>query len=191
MQMVLGSRRTGPRGAVGSQQQAESVGALPAPNDPMVRVTVAGGELLAVAQFEGYITPTSAEAARAALLAALRRGRRQKCAGMMMSHVRVWSDHTSLSQGGMVKSIDASHCQGCIVLLIRATRFSPSYIEGFGVADGIKLSEEAERDGAFRVGQYGAGLKRLALRKVLTAFPKLLIHGHGIHENMASHCFSW
>jgi hypothetical protein len=68
MQMHLGSRR----GA--SADQAESVGALPTPTDASVRVSVAGGELLAVAQFEGYITPTSAAAARQTLLAALKRG---------------------------------------------------------------------------------------------------------------------
>ncbi len=70
MQMYLGSR-------VGaSARQTESVASLPAPTEPNVRVSIAGGELIAVRQFEGYITPTNAEAARQALLAALRRGER-------------------------------------------------------------------------------------------------------------------
>lgn len=38
-----------------------------------VRVSIAGGELVAVARFEGYITPTTAGETREKLLAALKR----------------------------------------------------------------------------------------------------------------------
>lgn len=39
-----------------------------------MRVVIAGGELLAVTRFEGYITPATAHAARSKLLEALARG---------------------------------------------------------------------------------------------------------------------
>ncbi|GIL60879.1 hypothetical protein Vafri_15714 [Volvox africanus] len=46
---------------------------LPGPLDPAVRVNVSGGELVAILQFEGYITPANAEAARQRLLTYLQR----------------------------------------------------------------------------------------------------------------------
>jgi hypothetical protein len=47
---------------------------LPAPTDPGVRLRVAGGELMAVLQFEGYITPAAAAEARQKLVTALQAG---------------------------------------------------------------------------------------------------------------------
>ncbi|GIL69281.1 hypothetical protein Vretimale_12602 [Volvox reticuliferus] len=69
-----------PRQVVGStrepQQDASAALAatlLPEPLDPAVRVNVSGGELVAVLQFEGYITPVSAEAVRQRLVTCLQR----------------------------------------------------------------------------------------------------------------------
>jgi hypothetical protein len=70
MQMMVGSRRD-------QQQQQGSkadVTSLPAPSDAAVRLSVAGGELVAVLPFEGYITPEAAAAARQRLLQALEAG---------------------------------------------------------------------------------------------------------------------
>ncbi|WIA08929.1 hypothetical protein OEZ85_008346 [Tetradesmus obliquus] len=70
MQMMVGSRRD-------QQQQQQQQGtsaditSLPAPSDAAVRLSVAGGELVAVLPFEGYITPEAAAAARQRLLRAL------------------------------------------------------------------------------------------------------------------------
>eukprot|EP00195_Chlamydomonas_chlamydogama_P015575 CAMPEP_0202901682 /NCGR_PEP_ID=MMETSP1392-20130828/14398_1 /ASSEMBLY_ACC=CAM_ASM_000868 /TAXON_ID=225041 /ORGANISM="Chlamydomonas chlamydogama, Strain SAG 11-48b" /LENGTH=190 /DNA_ID=CAMNT_0049588285 /DNA_START=287 /DNA_END=859 /DNA_ORIENTATION=+ len=74
MQMYLGSQRladgtTKPP----ASSAAQALATLPAPQGSGVRVSVAGGELVAVLRFEGYITPTAAEAARKQLLAALKR----------------------------------------------------------------------------------------------------------------------
>ncbi|GFR46101.1 hypothetical protein Agub_g7581 [Astrephomene gubernaculifera] len=46
---------------------------LPAPREAGVRLGVGGGEVVAVAAFEGFITPTAAEAVRGRLVAALER----------------------------------------------------------------------------------------------------------------------
>jgi hypothetical protein len=72
MQMMVGSRS-------GQQQQQQQgiradVTSLPGPSDPAVRLGVAGGELVAVLPFEGYITPEAAAAARQRLLQALEAG---------------------------------------------------------------------------------------------------------------------
>jgi len=67
MQMAIGSRQGAAKDA------SVSVASLPAPKDPSVRVSIAGGELIAVSQFEGYITPTAAEEARQILLKALKK----------------------------------------------------------------------------------------------------------------------
>ncbi|KAF6266823.1 regulatory factor, effector binding domain-containing protein [Scenedesmus sp. NREL 46B-D3] len=69
MQMMVGSHR----GQQQQQQQGNSADmtSLPAPSDPAVRLSVAGGELVAVLPFEGYITPEAAAAARLRLLRAL------------------------------------------------------------------------------------------------------------------------
>jgi hypothetical protein len=67
---MVGSRRDG-SGDGGAPVTAAS---LPAPTDPSVRLSVAGGELAAVLRFAGYITPQTAEAARQQLLAALEKG---------------------------------------------------------------------------------------------------------------------
>ncbi|KAJ9516060.1 hypothetical protein QJQ45_024487 [Haematococcus lacustris] len=69
MQMFIGSRK----GAQPEGASPLSLAALPAPKDPAVKLSIAGGELLAVYRFEGYITPASAESARRQLLAALQR----------------------------------------------------------------------------------------------------------------------
>jgi hypothetical protein len=64
----------------GTQQQqhgsnsSSSITSLPAPTDPDVRLAVAGGELVAVLFFEGYITPEAAAAARQKLTQALTAG---------------------------------------------------------------------------------------------------------------------
>jgi hypothetical protein len=47
MQMYIGSRR-----GSSDKDAPISLAALPAPKDPKVRVSIAGGELLAVARFE-------------------------------------------------------------------------------------------------------------------------------------------
>lgn len=65
MALMVGSHRAG-GGAAGA--------APPAPTAPGVRLAVAGGEVVAVLRFAGYITPATAEAARQRLLAALREG---------------------------------------------------------------------------------------------------------------------
>ena len=53
---------------------AEALTQLPAPTNPAVRISVAGGELVAVLKFEGYITPATAEKYKAQLIAALKAG---------------------------------------------------------------------------------------------------------------------
>jgi hypothetical protein len=72
MQMMVGSCRDHHH----HQQQGSSadITSLPAPSDPAVRLSVAGGELVAVLPFEGYITPETAAAARQRLLRALEAG---------------------------------------------------------------------------------------------------------------------
>ncbi|KXZ50839.1 hypothetical protein GPECTOR_15g525 [Gonium pectorale] len=69
MQMFVGARRDT---AAGDNAAALSIASLPAPNEPSVRLNVSGGELVAVMQFEGYITPANAESVRQRLLACLR-----------------------------------------------------------------------------------------------------------------------
>ncbi|GBF94002.1 hypothetical protein Rsub_07270 [Raphidocelis subcapitata] len=65
MALMVGSPRDGGGGGGGG-------GAPPAPAAPGVRLGVAGGEVVAVLRFPGYITPAAAEEARQRLLAALR-----------------------------------------------------------------------------------------------------------------------
>lgn len=83
MQMMVGTpKSTTPvqqqQPEEGVQQQkhssSSSITSLPAPTDPDVRLAVAGGELVAVLFFEGYITPESAAAARQKLTQALEAG---------------------------------------------------------------------------------------------------------------------
>lgn len=63
MQMFVGSvRATG---------EVLPPSALPLPTDSTVRLTVAGGEVVAVMKFEGYITPETAGSARRQLEEAL------------------------------------------------------------------------------------------------------------------------
>lgn len=64
MQLHVGRTKDGTAGPF-------TVTELPAPSDPQVSLSIAGGEVLAVLRFEGNITPVSAEAARKQLLAAL------------------------------------------------------------------------------------------------------------------------
>ncbi|PNW76664.1 hypothetical protein CHLRE_11g467784v5 [Chlamydomonas reinhardtii] len=72
MQMYVGARR-GQEAAAASGAKPPPVSSLPAPSEPGVRLNVSGGELVAVAQFDGFITPTSAEAVRRRLAACLAR----------------------------------------------------------------------------------------------------------------------
>ena len=78
MQMFLGTRQL-PDGSVmpAATTAAEALAALPAPKESPwgVAVSVAGGELVAVLRFEGYITPATAEKAKEQLLAALKAGK--------------------------------------------------------------------------------------------------------------------
>ncbi|PNH01861.1 hypothetical protein TSOC_012222, partial [Tetrabaena socialis] len=77
MQMFIGKRRAGEAGAPPSDDAGSSTGgaiaSLPAPSNAAVRISVAGGELVAVAAFDGFITPTTSEAVRQRLIAALER----------------------------------------------------------------------------------------------------------------------
>lgn len=77
MQMYVGGPRV-VRPSAASMPAAPSVKDLPAPTDPAVRLSVGGGELVAVAYFEGSITPASAEAARQQLIQALQAGERSR-----------------------------------------------------------------------------------------------------------------
>ncbi|KAG2484654.1 hypothetical protein HYH03_016607 [Edaphochlamys debaryana] len=73
MQMYVGPRREGQSSdGAAAGGAAAAIASLPAPTDGSVRIGVAGGELVAVAQFEGNITPTNAEAVRRRLIAALK-----------------------------------------------------------------------------------------------------------------------
>ncbi|GLC46042.1 hypothetical protein PLESTB_001024600 [Pleodorina starrii] len=75
MQMYVGPPRAGSDTAASSQGEAAAaaVTSLPSPQEPGMRVNISGGELVAVLQFEGYITPATAEAARQRLMACLQR----------------------------------------------------------------------------------------------------------------------
>ena len=79
MAMMVGARRGGGGNSGGGGDDGGSgsggggAAALPAPTDAAVRLGVAGGEVVAVRRFSGYITPATAEEARRALLAALER----------------------------------------------------------------------------------------------------------------------
>jgi len=94
MQMMIGSRRSAPDGGSSSADAA----ALPAPTDPSVRLSVAGGEMVAVLRFSGYITPQTAEEARQRLVAALQQGVR--------CFVCVWG-------GGVILGV-LGLCAGCV-----------------------------------------------------------------------------
>jgi hypothetical protein len=72
MQMMVGSRRDQQQQQ--QQRSAADITSLPAASDPAVRLSVAGGELVAVLPFEGYITPEAAAAARQRLVRALEAG---------------------------------------------------------------------------------------------------------------------
>jgi ABC-type sugar transport system ATPase subunit len=74
MQMMVGSRRDQQQQQQQQQGSTADVTSLPAPSDAAVRLSVAGGELVAVLPFEGYITPEAAAAARQRLLQALEAG---------------------------------------------------------------------------------------------------------------------
>jgi hypothetical protein len=76
MQMMVGA----PMGQQQQQQaggssKADSIKSLPAPTEPAVRLAVAGGEIVAVMPFEGYITPEAAASIRQQLVNALQKGR--------------------------------------------------------------------------------------------------------------------
>lgn len=69
MQTMVGSPKNG-QPAVSSS----TISSLPAPSEPGVRLSVSGGELVAVLYFDGYITPETAQAARQKLINALHAG---------------------------------------------------------------------------------------------------------------------
>jgi hypothetical protein len=79
MRMYVGSPRTyrGPADACESgipgPAGAATVASKPAPKNPAVRLAPAGGELVAVIRFEGYITADAAAGARKRLVALLAR----------------------------------------------------------------------------------------------------------------------
>lgn len=73
MQMLVASERGEVR-PEGQPAQLKPATMLPTPNSGSVALTVSGGELVAVLQFDGYITPKSAEAARQKLMGYLKRG---------------------------------------------------------------------------------------------------------------------
>jgi hypothetical protein len=76
MQMLLGTRQL-PDGTIipPSKNATEAISSLPEPVGLAgVSVSVAGGELVAVLKFEGYITPSNAERARNMLATALQNG---------------------------------------------------------------------------------------------------------------------
>lgn len=74
--MMIGSRRgsSSSGGSSGAGAGTETAATLPAPTDGSVRLSVAGGEVVAGLRFSGYITPQTAEAARKQLMAALEQG---------------------------------------------------------------------------------------------------------------------
>jgi|LauGreSuBDMM15SN_2_FD.fasta_scaffold631512_1 hypothetical protein len=78
MQMLLGTRQLSDGSVKPREKSAvEALSALPAPKPPNrwgVSVSVAGGELVAVLRFDGYITPTTADLARQNLMKALETG---------------------------------------------------------------------------------------------------------------------
>jgi hypothetical protein len=76
MQMFVGPRQAGSDAAQRSSGEGAipAVTSLPGPLEQVVGVNVSGGELVAVLQFEGYITPAAAEDARRRLMAYLERG---------------------------------------------------------------------------------------------------------------------
>jgi hypothetical protein len=76
MQMMIGTAKAQQQQAAASSR-ADSIKSLPAPTDPAVRLAVAGGEIVAVMPFEGYITPEVAAAVRQKLADALKAGKRQ------------------------------------------------------------------------------------------------------------------
>jgi hypothetical protein len=109
---------------------------LPAPIDPGIRLSVAGGELLAVMPFEGYITPEAAAAVRAKLAAALQ-------AGASACRVRL------CGVGPAACSPDGKRCvTHCSALAC------PLHVCCWLAADGLALAPE-EAEGFFRVAQYG------------------------------------
>lgn len=71
MQMHVGSRQGGAAPG-GTPSAGQALANLPAPMDPAVQLSVSGGELVAALQFDGFITPQSAAAARAKLISALK-----------------------------------------------------------------------------------------------------------------------
>lgn len=87
MYMHVGSRRDKPGTAAGS------AATLPLPTDPAVSLGVSGGELVAVLQFDGFITPQTAGTARAQLKSALARGRGRRVAWGMTWTLACCSPH--------------------------------------------------------------------------------------------------
>lgn len=74
MQIMVGTcKRQQQRQPAGSSR-ADSIKGLPTPTDPSVRMAVAGGEVVAIMPFEGYITPEVAAAIRKKLAGALQAG---------------------------------------------------------------------------------------------------------------------
>jgi ABC-type sugar transport system ATPase subunit len=74
MQMMVGAPMGQQQQQASGSSKADSIKALPAPTEPAVRLAVAGGEIVAVMPFEGYITPEAAAAVRQKLVDALQAG---------------------------------------------------------------------------------------------------------------------
>lgn len=86
MQMLIASERGVDRG--NKPAELKSPTDLPTPSSRNVRLSVSGGELVAVLQFDGYITPKAAGEARQRLIAFLKRGERcSSCANGVKSWV--------------------------------------------------------------------------------------------------------
>jgi ABC-type sugar transport system ATPase subunit len=77
MQMMVGTAKAQQQQQAEASSRADSIKSLPAPTDPAVRLAVAGGEIVAVMPFEGYITPEVAAAIRQKLADALKAGKHQ------------------------------------------------------------------------------------------------------------------
>jgi hypothetical protein len=179
MQMMVGSRRDQQQ----QQQQGSSadITSLPAPSDSAVRLSVAGGELVAVLPFEGYITPEAAAAARQRLLRALEAGERrladrygEGCNSLSYNRTQHGSDCPMQVRGSHIYAQHRCNVwvcrlaqlveqQVCIAasthksdsMCVAVLQYQQTLLCSGLHADGLKLAE-AEAGGMFRVAQYGA-----------------------------------
>eukprot|EP00879_Flechtneria_rotunda_P001339 GHRR01001489.1.p1 GENE.GHRR01001489.1~~GHRR01001489.1.p1 ORF type:complete len:124 (-),score=46.45 GHRR01001489.1:674-1045(-) len=84
MQLMVGTSKQ-LQAVTTSTSGRRDIASLPVPTDPAVRLGIAGGEVVAVFAFEGYITPSSAAAARHKLMKALQEGRLNPLGANIMS----------------------------------------------------------------------------------------------------------